>query len=340
MARHPPGHGMDGVPDVDAPLLEHLGELADGVLGLGDGEAVARDDDDAAGVGQLDRDVVGADGADRAARAAGGPDLAFAAPEAADHDVQDRAVHRVGHELGEDGAGRADERARDDQDRVLEHEAGHRHRRAGEGVEERDHDRHVGPADRQDHRDAEHERSGHDRAKDEEGDGRIEHHGPGGAQHEDPGASDHAQRHEDRQRPGEGQDDRLAADHAHELARREERAGEGHRADHDVEHDEDRGRDGNAAAAGQADEVLDRDERRRTAADRVEERDQLRHVRHRDRAGGQQAEPAADAEADDDDRPGDRAEALVAEDEADEGRPDRERHAARGQEVAVPGGGG
>ena len=71
MPRHPAGHGMDRVRDVDAPLLEELGQLADRVLGLGDGEAVARDDDHVARVGQLDRDVVGADRADRAARAAG-----------------------------------------------------------------------------------------------------------------------------------------------------------------------------------------------------------------------------------------------------------------------------
>ena len=68
MPRHPAGDGMDGVLDVDALRLEELGQLADRVLGLGDGEAVARDDDHRLGVGELDRDVVGADLADRAAR--------------------------------------------------------------------------------------------------------------------------------------------------------------------------------------------------------------------------------------------------------------------------------
>ena len=39
---HPAGDGMDGVLDVDALGLEELGQLADRVLGLGDGEPVAR----------------------------------------------------------------------------------------------------------------------------------------------------------------------------------------------------------------------------------------------------------------------------------------------------------
>ena len=59
--RHPPGDRVDRVLHVDAPVLEELGELADRVLGLRDGEAVARDDDDRARVGELDRRVVDAE---------------------------------------------------------------------------------------------------------------------------------------------------------------------------------------------------------------------------------------------------------------------------------------
>ena len=40
--RHPAGDRVDRVLDVDAALLEELGQLADRVLGLGDREAVAR----------------------------------------------------------------------------------------------------------------------------------------------------------------------------------------------------------------------------------------------------------------------------------------------------------
>ena len=71
MARHPSGDRMDRVLHVDAARLEELGQLADLVLGLGDGQAVAGDDDHVLGVGQLDRRVVGRDLADRAAARAG-----------------------------------------------------------------------------------------------------------------------------------------------------------------------------------------------------------------------------------------------------------------------------
>ena len=94
--------------------------------------------------------------------------MLVAATEAADHDVDDRAVHGVGHQLGQDRAGRADEGAGDDQDRVAEHEAGHRGGRAGERVQQADDDRHVGAADRQDHRDAEDQAGQHDDAEDRE----------------------------------------------------------------------------------------------------------------------------------------------------------------------------
>ena len=135
--------------------LEELGQLAHGVLGLGDGQAVARHDDHRLRVGELDRDVVGADLADRAAGTGRRPGRLVATTEAADHDVHDRAVHRVGHQLGQDRARCADEGAGDDQDRVADDEAGHRRGRAGERVEQADDDRHVGAADRQDHRDPE-----------------------------------------------------------------------------------------------------------------------------------------------------------------------------------------
>ena len=100
------------------PRFEELGQLADGVLGLGHREAVARHDDHRLRIGELDRDVVGADLADGPTGAGDRPGRLVAATEPADHDVQDRAVHRVGHQLGQDRAGRADEGARDDQDRV------------------------------------------------------------------------------------------------------------------------------------------------------------------------------------------------------------------------------
>ncbi len=231
MPRHPPGDRVDRVLDVDAALLEQLGQLADRVLRLGDGQAVARHDDDVLRVGQLDRDIVRADGPHGATGPCHGTGRVVAAAEPADHDVQDGPVHRVGHELGQDRARGADEGARDDQDRVVDDEAGHRDRRAGERVEQRDDDGHVGAADRQRHRDAEDQRRG----QDDEHQRQVRRAGHEQEQRRDDRDGREGQRHELATR----HDDRLARDQALELARRDERAGEGDRADDDVEDDED-----------------------------------------------------------------------------------------------------
>ncbi len=61
VAGHAAGDGVDRVADGDAALLQLVGDLLDRVLGLGDGEAVAGDDHDRVGVGELDRGVLGAD---------------------------------------------------------------------------------------------------------------------------------------------------------------------------------------------------------------------------------------------------------------------------------------
>ena len=59
--------------------------------------------------------------------------------------------------------GRADEHAADDQHVVLELEARRGGREAGERVQQRDHDRHVGAADRQHEEDAEDRRAADER---------------------------------------------------------------------------------------------------------------------------------------------------------------------------------
>jgi hypothetical protein len=72
--------------------------------------------------------------------------VAFGA-EAAEHHVEDRAVHRAAHDDGEDGAARADERAGDDEQVVAEHEARGGRRPARVAVEQRHHHGHVRAAD-------------------------------------------------------------------------------------------------------------------------------------------------------------------------------------------------
>ena len=74
--------------------------------------------------------------------------------------------------------------------------------------------------------------------------------------------------------------DRLAGDEALELAAGDERTGERDRADERAEDDEDRRVEGCRPRVVEPDEVLDGDQRRRAAADRVEQRHQLRHRGH------------------------------------------------------------
>ena len=61
-----PATGWMRVADLDPAGLEQIGELACDVLGLGDRETVAGDDDDLAGVGEQHRDVLGVGGVDAA----------------------------------------------------------------------------------------------------------------------------------------------------------------------------------------------------------------------------------------------------------------------------------
>ena len=80
------------------------------------------------------------------------------AAEAAEDDRDEGAVHRLAHDVGQDRAGRADQRAGDDQRRIAEREADAGGGPARIGVQHRDHDRHVGAADRDDQQHAERQR--------------------------------------------------------------------------------------------------------------------------------------------------------------------------------------
>ena len=149
------GDGMDGVRDVDAPLLQQVGELAHLVLRLRDGEPVARDDTTRCAYASITATssavVARTDAPSTPPPSPAGPgdDLA----EGAEEHVRDRAVHRLAHQHRQQGSRGADERAAHDQDVGVQDEAGRGGREPGERVQQRDDDRHVGAADRQDEQD-------------------------------------------------------------------------------------------------------------------------------------------------------------------------------------------
>ena len=158
VAGHSSGDGMDAEVDVDAALGERIVEFADFVLRLRDGHAVAGDDDDFAGGAEDAGGFFGGGAADgRCFFRAGGGSLDLA--EAAEEDVGEGAVHRLRHDDREDEAGRAVERAGDDEQLAVEDKA---HRRGGEsgvGIQQRDDGGHVGAADGDDEHHAEDERN-------------------------------------------------------------------------------------------------------------------------------------------------------------------------------------
>ena len=80
------------------------------------------------------------------------------AAEAAQDHVEERAVHRLAHDVATGSRpSEPDQRAGDDQHRVVQREADARRRPARVAVEHRDHHRHVGAADRDDDQHAQHE---------------------------------------------------------------------------------------------------------------------------------------------------------------------------------------
>ena len=139
-------------------LAQDLGELGRGVVRAGDREPVAGHDHDPLRVVEQDRDVVGLHRAHRpiAAPPPAAPP-ATCARNAPKTMPGDGAAHGLRHRHREDRSARADERAGDQQQHVREDETGCRDRESGEGVEQRDHDRHVGAADREHEQHAEDE---------------------------------------------------------------------------------------------------------------------------------------------------------------------------------------
>ncbi len=154
--------------------------------------------------------------------AAGALDGAAAA-EASGDDRRDRAVHGGRHQVRKDRAGGTDDHARDDQRRVVQRDPRRRRGEAGEGVEQRDHDRHVGAADRQHDRVSEQRRA--QQHADEQQFGMLAgDHGDAGRQGE------HEQQQVDELlAPAEA--DRAPGDNFLELAEGDVRAPEGDRAD-------------------------------------------------------------------------------------------------------------
>mmetsp|Transcript_17243 Transcript_17243/g.43953 ORF Transcript_17243/g.43953 Transcript_17243/m.43953 type:complete len:220 (-) Transcript_17243:2257-2916(-) len=127
------------------PQLVH--HVSNGVLRARNAQAVSRHNDDRLGGHQHFRNVVGVDFLVLALDLHGLASTCAGCSIAAKNDIWQRAVHRSTHNVREDGAREADQRARHRQERILEHEALSSEGPAGVAVEQGDHHRHVSTAD-------------------------------------------------------------------------------------------------------------------------------------------------------------------------------------------------
>ena len=149
VSRETPGDGVNREFHVDAATLEDVGEIFDGVLRLRDGHAVTRNDDDALRCEKELRDRSDVRLVDRAGDRCAFARRARRRAEPAEDDVPNRSIHRAAHDGAQDrAAARSDERARDDEQIISEHEAGGRRGPSRIAVEERHDDGHVAAADR------------------------------------------------------------------------------------------------------------------------------------------------------------------------------------------------
>ena len=328
MAGHAAGNGMDGVFHLDAFLLEPVGHFAQGMLRLRHRHAVAGHDDHLAGILHDEGRVLGGALLHRPLFLAGRRSRDLAAEPAENH-RNEAAVHALAHDVGQDRAGRADQRPGDDERRIPEREADPRGGPAGIGIEHGNDDRHVGAADRDDDEHAEGER-GQRQEPEREMTFRA---------HEPYDQRDDQHREPDIDGVAGGQKDGRAAHASGQFQERDHRAGEGHRADGNADRHLDQARlvdrtGGADIESGGCIERSRRHQHRRHADQRMERGHQLRHRGHGHAAGNDGAGAAADGEAEDDEHPGAGPERRMVGKRRDDG----DRHADHAEQVALPAG--
>ena len=150
MTRHTSRNRMDRELHVHTLVDELTGELSHWELRLRDRHAIARRNDHALCCPQhirnLFRTYFGMRTTLERGRLRRRGHRAIAA-ESAQDDRNERTIHALAHDVGEVGTGRADERARDDEQIVPQREACHGRRPTRIGVEHRDDHRHIATTD-------------------------------------------------------------------------------------------------------------------------------------------------------------------------------------------------
>ncbi len=166
VARHTARHGVNRVFHFDSVFGQLGRHLAHRMLCLGHRQPIARHDDHELRVLHQDGRIFGLERLHGFARRAGpSSGCRLHLSEGSEQDVRNRAIHRFAHQDSQQGTGGADERAADQHRDVVDCVSIGRDGQSREGVEQRDHDGHVGASDGEHHQDAEDERDREENAK-------------------------------------------------------------------------------------------------------------------------------------------------------------------------------
>jgi hypothetical protein len=148
---------MNREADLATLFCEDIVKFADLVLRLRHGHSVTRNNDDALCVLQNGRRILRRSGTHRSR-------LHFARrarcylSKGSEQDVGERPVHSLAHDDRKDEASRSVQRARDNQQSIVENETHRSCRNARVRVQQRDHGGHVGATDRNHQEDAKRQR--------------------------------------------------------------------------------------------------------------------------------------------------------------------------------------
>ena len=156
VAWHPSGYRVDRVFHADAFVHQLLRQFVYRMLGTRHGQAVTGDDHHALRIGQDVSGVICASAFDRALLLRSGDRSPRLCTKATQDHTKERAVHRLTHDVAQNRARAAHQRAGNDQHAVIQREPNARRRPARVAVEHRHDHRHIRATNRDDDQHAHH----------------------------------------------------------------------------------------------------------------------------------------------------------------------------------------
>ena len=320
---HSSGHRMDGVGNGGSAFFERVGQIADLVLGLSQGHAVARNDDHVFRLRQtFGQRILGRlflRGSGRSGCGGHGRGLGGRSGHGglAQQDVHQGTVHSPAHDLGQQQAGRAHDAADGHQQGVIDAHARDGPGHSAQGVQQGDGNGHVRPTHAHGEKNAKTE-------TDEQHDHSVEHRRFGTAGHDE-------KKNQQEKGDGAGTQGRMTVEnyrsgvqHLMQLARRDQTARQG---DGTYGQSQTGRHFGENRRRPRVRQHQKRDQCRSRTAQSVEQSDHLGHLNHLDAGGHPQTQARSDQHGDPNPRHGKRAVLPQGDD-------DRQTHGGGSQTVA------